>query len=142
MIFVCDTESKIKQPRFLLSRITCAFVLGSSMVSNSLRPHGLYSPWNSPGQNTGVGSHVLLQGFFPSQGLNPGLLHCRQILLPSEPPGTLSMGLPKKEYWSGLSFPAPGDLPDSEIEHASPALAGGVNGKVNPLVWPLMYRYY
>ena len=38
------------------------------------------SPWNSPGQNTGVGSLSLLQGIFPTQGLNPGLLHCRQIL--------------------------------------------------------------
>ena len=37
-------------------------------------------PWNSPGQNTGIGSLSLLQGIFPSQGLNPGLLHCRQIL--------------------------------------------------------------
>ena len=45
-----------------------------------LRPHGLYSPWNSPGQNTGVGSLSLLQGIFSTQGLNPGLLHCRQIL--------------------------------------------------------------
>ena len=44
-------------------------------------PHGLYSTWNSPGQNTGVGSSSLLQGIFPAQGLNPGLLHCRQILL-------------------------------------------------------------
>ena len=51
-----------------------------SVVSNSLRPHGRYSPWNSPGQNTGVGSLSLLQGIFPTQGLNPGLLHCRQIL--------------------------------------------------------------
>ena len=51
-----------------------------SVVSNSLRPHGLYSPWNSPGQNTEVGSLSLLQGIFPTQGLNPRLLHCRQIL--------------------------------------------------------------
>ena len=51
-----------------------------SVVSDSLRPHGLYSPWNSPGQNTGVGSHSLLQGIFPTQGLNPGLPHCRWIL--------------------------------------------------------------
>ena len=43
-------------------------------------PHGPYSPWNSPGQNTGVGSLSLLQGIFPTQGSNPGLLHCRQIL--------------------------------------------------------------
>ena len=49
-------------------------------MSNSLRPHGLYSPWNSPGQNTGVGSLSLLQGIFPTQASNPGLLHCRQIL--------------------------------------------------------------
>ena len=39
-----------------------------------------YSPWNSPGQNTGVGSLSLLQGIFPTLGLNPGLPHCRQIL--------------------------------------------------------------
>ena len=51
-----------------------------SVVSNSLWPHGLYSPWNSPGQNIGVGSHSLLQGFFPTQGLNPGFPHYRQIL--------------------------------------------------------------
>ena len=38
------------------------------------------SSWNSPGQNTGVGSLSFLQGIFPAQGLNPGFLHCRQIL--------------------------------------------------------------
>ena len=48
--------------------------------SYSLQPHGLYSPWNSPGQNTGVGSHSLLQGIFPTQGSDPGLLHYKQIL--------------------------------------------------------------
>ena len=48
-----------------------------SVLSNSLRPHGLYSPRNSPGQNTGVDSLALLQGIFSTQGLNPGLLHCR-----------------------------------------------------------------
>ena len=46
----------------------------------TLRTHGLYSPCNSPGQNTGVGSFSLLQGIFPTQGSNPGLLHCRRIL--------------------------------------------------------------
>ena len=51
-----------------------------SVVSNSLRPHRLYSPWNSPGQNTEVGCCSLLQGIFPTQGSNPGLLHCRWIL--------------------------------------------------------------
>ena len=42
--------------------------------------HGLYSPWNSPGWNTGIGSLSLFQGIFPAQRLNPGLPHCRQIL--------------------------------------------------------------
>ena len=51
-----------------------------SVVSNSLRPHGQYSPWNSPDQNTGVDSLSLLQGIFPTQGSNPGLPRCMQIL--------------------------------------------------------------
>ena len=51
-----------------------------SVVSDSLQPLGLYSPWNSLGQNTGLHSLSLLQGIFPTRGLNPGLLHCRQIL--------------------------------------------------------------
>ena len=51
-----------------------------SVVSNSLRPHGLYSPWNSPGQNTGLGSLSLLQWIFLMQKLNRGLLHCRRVL--------------------------------------------------------------
>ena len=51
-----------------------------SVMSNSLWPHGLYSPWNFPGQNTGVSSLCLLQGIFPTQGSNPGLPRCRWIL--------------------------------------------------------------
>ena len=50
------------------------------VMSDSLWPHGLYSPWNSPCQNTGVGSLSLLQRVVPTQGSNPGLLHCRWIL--------------------------------------------------------------
>ena len=49
-------------------------------MSDSLWPHGLYSPWNSLGQNTRVGSLSFLQEIFPTQGSNPGLVHCRQIL--------------------------------------------------------------
>ena len=56
-----------------------------SVMSDSLGPHGLQHtrllcPWNSPGKNTGMGCHVLLQGIFPTQGLNPGLPHCRRTL--------------------------------------------------------------
>ena len=55
------------------------------VVSSSLGPHGLSSSrslcsWDSPGKNAGVGSRSLLQAIFPTQGWNPGLLHCRQIL--------------------------------------------------------------
>ena len=56
-----------------------------SVVSDSLQPQGLKSarllcPWTCPGKNIGVGCHFLPQGIIPTQGLNPGLLHCRQIL--------------------------------------------------------------
>ena len=56
-----------------------------SAVSSSLQAHGLWltrllHPWNSPGKNTGVGCHPLLQGIFLTHGLNQGLLHCRQIV--------------------------------------------------------------
>ena len=62
-----------------------------SVMSNSLGPHGLYSPWNSPGQNTGVGSLSLLQGIVPTQGSNPGLLHCRRILYQLSHQGSLKI---------------------------------------------------
>ena len=51
-----------------------------SVISDSLRPHGLCRPWNSPGQNTAVCSFSFLQGIFSTQGSNPGLPHCRWIL--------------------------------------------------------------
>ena len=45
-------------------------------------PARLLCPWDSPGKNTGVGFHALLQGIFPTQRLNPGFPHCTQILYP------------------------------------------------------------
>ena len=70
------------------------FILHSeshSVMSNSLWPYGLYSPWNSPGQNIGVDSLSLLQGIFPTQGSNPGLPHCRQILHQLSHKGSLTL---------------------------------------------------
>ena len=66
-----------------------------SVMPNSLQPHGLsltrlLCPWNSPGKNTGVGCHSLLQGIFLTQGSNPCPLHCRQILYNLSPQGTES----------------------------------------------------
>ena len=59
---------------------TKGFALKSESRSDSLWPHGLYSPWNSLGQNTEVGSLSLLQGIFPTQGSNPGLPFSKWIL--------------------------------------------------------------
>ena len=82
---------------------------------NSLWPHGLYSPWNSPGQNTGMGSFSILQGIFPTQGSNPGLPHCRQILYQLS-----HQGSPRILEW--VTIPSPVDLPDLGIEPGSLAL--------------------
>ena len=58
-----------------------------SVMSDSLPPHGLYSPWNSPGQNTGVGTYSLLQGIFPTRGPHPGShIAGGFFFLPAEPP--------------------------------------------------------
>ena len=85
-----------------------------SVVSNSLWPHGLYSPSNSPGQNTGVGSLSLLQGIFPTQGLNPDLLHCRWILYQLS-----HKGIPRILEWVAYPFSSGSYWP---IELGSPAL--------------------
>ena len=80
----------------LLSLVSWSdFVLVASVVSDSVRPHGLWParllcPWDSPGNNTGVGSHVLLQGIFLTKGSNPGLLcllRWQAGSLPLTPPG-------------------------------------------------------
>ena len=57
-----------------------------SVVSDSLPPYGLYRPWNSPDQNTGVGNLSLLQGIFPTQRLN-SVSHIAGSFFPAEPPG-------------------------------------------------------
>ena len=64
-----------------------------SVMCDSLRPHGLYSPYNSPGQNTGVDSCSLFQGIFPTQGLNRGLLYCRRIVYQLKYQGSLDSHL-------------------------------------------------
>ena len=86
-----------------------------SVVSDSWRPHGLYSLWNPPGQNTGVGSHSLLQGIFPTKGSNPGLPHCRQIFYQLS-----HQGSPRILEW--VAYPSPGDLHNPGIESRSLAL--------------------
>ena len=61
-------------------------VLSDSLQSHGLQPTRLLCPWDSPGKNTGMGCNSLLQGIFPSRGLNPGLFAVQADSLPSEPP--------------------------------------------------------
>ena len=103
-----------------LEGVSCCAMLSCSVVPNSL-----WSPWTvacrAPlsmkfsGQEYGVGCHSLLQGIFPTQGSNSGLLHCRWIF-------TSWATREAQEYWSGQPIPSPGDLPDLGIEPGSPAL--------------------
>ena len=79
-----------------------------SVVSDFLWPHGLY-PWNSPGQNTGVGSLFLLQGIFPIQGLSPGLPHCRWILYQLSHKGS-----PRILEWVAYPFSSRSSLPRNQ----------------------------
>ena len=91
IVYVCHSFSSKEQASFnFMAAVTVYSDYESksdshSVMSNSLQPHGLWlsrllCPWNSPGKNTGVGSCSLLQRIFPTQRLNTGLLHCRQIL--------------------------------------------------------------
>ena len=78
--YACSSFST-SSPTFVIVFLNVTIMkVSCSVVSDSLQLHGLYSPWNSPGQNTGGGSRSHLQGIFPTQESNPGLLHCRQIL--------------------------------------------------------------
>ena len=84
IIFWFYTPNKLY---FYIYTCVCACMLSHSVVSGSWRPHGLQLPGSSaygdsPDDNTGVGCQALLQGIFPIQGSNPGLLHGRQILYP------------------------------------------------------------
>ena len=83
-----SVQSREGRTSLRLSAVLGTCMLNHSVVSDSLRPHGLQlvrllRPWNSPSKSTGAGCHFLLQEIFPTQGLNPCLLcllHCRWIL--------------------------------------------------------------
>ena len=97
-------------------------------MSDSVRPHRrqatrLPHPWDSPGKNTGVGCHFLLQSMkVKSESevaqLCPTLCDPWTVALQAPP----SMGFFRQEYWSELPFPSPGDLPNPRIEPRSPTL--------------------
>ena len=74
--------------------------------SHGLQPTRLLCSWDSPGKNAGDGCHSLLQGIFLTQGLNPGLLHCRRDSLPSDPPGK-----PDSNTYIALIYPRVNPFP-------------------------------
>ena len=86
-----------------------------SVRYDSLWPHGLYRPWNSSGLNTGMDSHSLLQGIFPTQKFNQGLPHCRWIFYQLS-----HQGSPNMFEWVAYSFSSRSSLPG--IKPESPAL--------------------
>ena len=90
---VCSSVNKLLSDWLELTSESC------SVVSDSLWPHGLYSPWNSPGQNPGVGSLSLLQWIFSTQGSNPGLPHRWRILYQLSHKGS-----PRILKWVACSF--------------------------------------
>ena len=78
---MCPTAIKIY---YMLRACYVASVMSNSVQPNVLQPARLLCPWDSPmewveGKNTGVGCHFLLQGIFPTQELNLGLLNCRRF---------------------------------------------------------------
>ena len=94
--YISSSGSLALKLRILVSMCVCVCVcVCARSVVHSLWPHRLYlarllSPWDFPGRNIAVGSHSLLQGIFPIQGLNPHLLSWQVDSLPLAPPGKLS----------------------------------------------------
>ena len=64
----------------------------------------LLRPWDFPAKNTGAGGHFLLQGIFPTQGSNPGLQNCRQILNHLNHQGSPEVEEGTKEFWGNVIF--------------------------------------
>ena len=84
-VYIKGDFFKTTNPDKYTSRKLASESVSRSVLSNSLQLHGLQPtrllcPRDSPGKHTGVHCHALLQGIFPTQGLNPGLPHCRQVL--------------------------------------------------------------
>ena len=117
VLLVSPLNSTLLSTKYMYERVSESH----SVVSDSLRCQGLYSPWNSLGQNTEVGSPSLFQGIFPTQGSNPGLPNCRWILYNLSHKGSprilewvaysLSSGSSQPRNQSGVSFIAGDSLP-------------------------------
>ena len=81
---------KLKLTEYLNYEVKVKSFQSCPTLCNPMEPARLLCPGDSPGKNTGVSCHFLLQGFFPTWGLNPGLLCCRRILDSQSPQGNLT----------------------------------------------------
>ena len=109
---------------FQLHFLLCICVFSCSVVSDSLQPHVLWParllcPWDSPGKNTGVGCHFLLQGIFWTQGSNPCFLHLQAGFFTTEP-----LGKPHTVYQDSFLL---------NVLHWIPAVYGSLS--LNVSVW-------
>ena len=114
VLITWEVEIILNNPGYLrVSCSPCCVVLSPSVVSDSLDPMNCSPPGSSvrgdsPGKNTGVGCHALLQVIVPTQGLNPGLLHCRQILYHLS-----HLGSPRILEWVAYPFSSESSLPSN-----------------------------
>ena len=146
IIFLTTTELVLTYSLCILYKVLKVLVVtlcnsseseSCSVVSNSLWPHGLYSPWNSIDQNTGIGNLSLLQRIFPTQGSNPGFPHCRQILYQLSHKGSprtlewvaypFSRGSSRPRNWTGVSHIAGRFFTNWAIREA----CGGIKTNIN-----------
>ena len=95
--------------------LSCVWLFSTPRTAAPRLPH----PWDSPGRNTGVGCHFLLQCMKVKSFSRLWLFANSWTAAYQAPP---SMGFSRQEYWRGLPFPSPGDLPDPGIKSRSPAL--------------------
>ena len=98
-LFVQTQRKAIPKNAQIAAQLLASESESCSVVSDSLWPHEIYSPWNSPGQNIGVGSLSLLWGIFPTQGSNPDLQYYRWILYQLSHKGS-----PRIPEWVGDPF--------------------------------------
>ena len=123
MSLLCSSTSCCIHPQTLLLLLLLSrFCRVRLCATHRWQPTRLPGPWDSPGKNTGEGCHFLLQCMKVKVKLLSEV--ARLLVTPwtaayKAPP---SMGFSRQEYWSGLPFPSPGDLPDPGIKPRSPAL--------------------
>ena len=119
VIIIC-TAIKIEKKGHLYIREAMCCEVKWKLLSRVplLWPHGLCSPWNSPGQNNGVGSLSLLQGIFSTQGSNPRFPQCRWILYQLSRKGS-----PRMLEWVAYPFSSGSSWPRNQTRVS--CIAGG-----------------